>query len=76
MIYKEQLKKELMHDKVFKALYENLKKQDEEAVNTMLDELLTLASGAVEGFSTNFSSSNFSKEEIESAINDKTGRKT
>ena len=75
MDYTTKIRRELFNDRVFKAMYESVKPEEKAEFDAALNELVKLAGSSVDGFSVNYSKSNISAEDIESAINDRTGRK-
>jgi len=75
MSYSEKIRKELFNDKAFQALYAGVKPEEREKIEGVLNDLLRLADGAISGFSSKMSDSSFTKEEIEAAVSDRSGRK-
>jgi hypothetical protein len=75
MSHAEKIKQELFNDKAFQALYSGIKPEEKLHVETIINNLVSLAENAITGFSTKVQNNSFSKEEIEMAISDRTGRK-
>jgi len=75
MNYATRIKKELFNDKAFQALYGGLKPEEKEHIEKVVEDFVSLAEGAIMGFSSKTSNSTFTQEEIEAAISDRTGRK-
>lgn len=75
MNYATRIKKELFNDKAFQTLYGGLKPEEKEHIDNVVENFISLAEGAITGFSSKTSSSTFTQEEIEAAVSDRTGRK-
>jgi hypothetical protein len=75
MDYETRIRKELMNDRVFKALMERVKPEERQQVDQAINGIIALAGQAANGVSFNFNNSNITPEELESAISDRTGRK-
>jgi len=73
--YQENLKQELENNPVWIALRSKVKPEELLQVDEAVASLLSLATGAINGFSNKISQSNFTEEELASAIKDKTGAK-
>jgi len=75
MSHSEKIKQQLFNDKSFQALYATIKPADKEGFEAILENLLGLANSAVDGFVTKANNTQFTKEELDSVISDRTGRK-
>jgi predicted acetyltransferase len=75
MNYATRIKRELFNDKAFQALYGGLKPEEKEQIEKVVENFVSLAEGAIIGFSAKTNNSTFTQEEIDAAINDRTGRK-
>lgn len=75
MSHSEKIKQQLFNDKSFQALYATIKTTEKEGFEAMLKDLLGLADGAIDGFVSKANNTQFTKEELDSVISDRTGRK-
>jgi len=75
MDYETRIRKELMNDRVFRALLEKVKPEERGQVDQAINGIIALAGQAASGVSLSFNNSSITPEELESAISDRTGRK-
>jgi hypothetical protein len=74
-MYENKLKSELENNPIWIAMRSKANKEELEQIDSAISSLLSLAGNAVNGFATKVTQSEFTKEELESAIKDKTGSK-
>ena len=75
MNHSEKIKQQLFNDKSFQALYATISPADKQGFEATLGNLLDLAGGAIDGFTSKANNTQFTNEELDSVISDRTGRK-
>lgn len=75
MRHSEKIKRELLNDKAFQAMFAGLKSGDKETFEGLLENMLNLAESALDGIAMKINDPSISDKDVEAAVGDRTGRK-
>ncbi len=75
MRHSEKIKRELLNDKAFQAMFAGAKPEDKAKFEGLLENMLHLADTALDGITARVNDPSISEKDVEAAISDRTGRK-